>query len=102
MDLFVVPAIGFDLLFAFVIVRLDRRDLVWINVTANSEWRCSRTGNRRRSESRRRLIVLRHSLHQGRTPEAVALPPHSLASIAISHQQAIPQSPIFQSPSQVR
>jgi transposase InsO family protein len=29
-----------DLLYAFVIVRLDRRDLVWINVTANptAEW----------------------------------------------------------------
>jgi hypothetical protein len=40
MDLFVVPTIGFDLLYAFVIVRLDRRDLVWINVTANptAEW----------------------------------------------------------------
>jgi transposase InsO family protein len=40
MDLFVVPTVGFDLLYAFVIVRLDRRDLVWINVTANptSEW----------------------------------------------------------------
>jgi transposase InsO family protein len=39
-DLFVVPTIGFDLLYAFVIVRLDRRDLVWINVTANptAEW----------------------------------------------------------------
>ncbi len=35
MDQFVVPTIGFDLLYAFVIVRLDRRDLVWINVTAN-------------------------------------------------------------------
>jgi transposase InsO family protein len=35
MDLFVVPTIGFDLLYAFVIVRLDRRDLVWINVTRN-------------------------------------------------------------------
>src|SRR3981189_678486 len=35
MALFVVPTIGFDLLYAFVIVRLDRRDLVWINVTAN-------------------------------------------------------------------
>jgi hypothetical protein len=61
MDLFVVPTIGFDLLFAFVIVRLDRRDLVWINVTANSERRCSRSGNRRRSKSRRRIIVLRRS-----------------------------------------
>ena len=28
MDLFVVPTIGFDLLYAFVIVRLDRRQLV--------------------------------------------------------------------------
>src|SRR4030081_3706906 len=39
-DLFVVPTIGFDLLYAFVVVRLDRRDLVWINVTANptAEW----------------------------------------------------------------
>ncbi len=40
MDLFIIPTLGFDLLYAFVIVRLDRRDLVWINVTANptSEW----------------------------------------------------------------
>jgi len=40
MDLFVVPTIGFDLLYAFIIVRLDRRDLVLINVTANptAEW----------------------------------------------------------------
>ena len=40
MDLFVVPTISFDLLYAFVIVRLDRRELVWINVTTNptAEW----------------------------------------------------------------
>jgi hypothetical protein len=40
MDLFVVPTIGFDLLYAFVIVRLDRRDLVWISVTTHptAEW----------------------------------------------------------------
>ena len=40
MDLFIVPTIGFDLLYAFVIVRLDRRDLVWVNVTTNptAEW----------------------------------------------------------------
>jgi transposase InsO family protein len=39
-DLFVVPTIGFNLLYAFVIVRLDRRTLVWINVTTNptAEW----------------------------------------------------------------
>src|SRR6516164_1917936 len=40
MDLFVVPTIGFKLLYAFVILRLDRRNLVWINVTAHptAEW----------------------------------------------------------------
>jgi hypothetical protein len=40
MDLFVVPTIGFKLLYAFVIVRLNRRDLVWFNVTTNpnAEW----------------------------------------------------------------
>ena len=40
MDLFVVPTIGFDLLYAFVVVRLDRRDLVWVNVTTSptAEW----------------------------------------------------------------
>jgi transposase InsO family protein len=35
MDLFVVPTIGFRMLYGFVIVRLDRRDLVWINVTTH-------------------------------------------------------------------
>jgi len=35
MDLLVVPTIGFDLLYAFVIVWLGRRELIWINVTAN-------------------------------------------------------------------
>ena len=40
MDLFVVPTIGFDLLYTFVIVRLARRDLVCTNVTAKptAEW----------------------------------------------------------------
>ena len=40
MDLFVVPTIGFDQLYAFVIVRLGRRELIWINVTTNptAEW----------------------------------------------------------------
>jgi hypothetical protein len=40
MDLFVVPTIGFDLLYGLVIVLLGRRDLVWINVTPRptAEW----------------------------------------------------------------
>ena len=40
MDLFVVRTIGFDLLYALVIVGLDRRKLTWINVTTNptAEW----------------------------------------------------------------
>src|ERR1700739_2011528 len=40
MDLFVVPTIGFKQLYTFIIVRIDCRDLVWINVTTNptAEW----------------------------------------------------------------
>ena len=40
MDLLVVPTIGFKLLYGFVIVRVDRRGLLWINVTTNptAEW----------------------------------------------------------------
>jgi hypothetical protein len=40
MDLFVVPTIGFNLLCVLAIVRLARRELVWINVTAypTAEW----------------------------------------------------------------
>jgi len=40
MDLFVVPTIGFDLLYGLVIVRLARRDFVWIDVTPHptADW----------------------------------------------------------------
>jgi transposase InsO family protein len=40
MDLFVVPTISFDLLYILVIVRLARRDLIWINVTTHptADW----------------------------------------------------------------
>jgi hypothetical protein len=40
MDLFVAPTIGFDLLYVHVIVRLECRKLVWINVTPHptAEW----------------------------------------------------------------
>ncbi len=42
MDLFVVPTIGFDLLYAFVIVWLARRDPVWINVSkSHGRTRCT-------------------------------------------------------------
>ena len=47
MDLFVVPTIGFDLLYGFVIVRIDRRDLVWINVTSEPDSRVGCTPNHR-------------------------------------------------------
>jgi transposase InsO family protein len=40
MDLFVVPTLAFRLLYGFMIVRLDRRELVWIGVTTSptAEW----------------------------------------------------------------
>ena len=39
-DLFVVPTISFGLLYGLVIIRIARRNLVWVNVTANptAEW----------------------------------------------------------------
>ena len=39
-DLFVIPTIGFKLLYALVILRLERRQLVWTNATANptADW----------------------------------------------------------------
>jgi hypothetical protein len=39
-NLFIAPTIGFGLRYGFVIVRLARRRLVWINVTTNptAEW----------------------------------------------------------------
>jgi hypothetical protein len=38
--MFVIPTIGFKLLCGLVVLRLDRRRLVWINVTAHptAEW----------------------------------------------------------------
>jgi hypothetical protein len=38
--MFVVPTIGFGLLYGLAIIRLERRRLVWVNVTANptAEW----------------------------------------------------------------
>src|SRR5438105_13410540 len=40
MDLFATPTIGFDVLYTFIIVRLARRNLVWINVTPHptADW----------------------------------------------------------------
>jgi hypothetical protein len=44
-DMFVVPTIGFGLLYGLAIIRLGRRKLVWTNVTANptAEWRMPRS-----------------------------------------------------------
>jgi hypothetical protein len=53
MDLFVVPTIGFELLYAVVIVRLGRRDLVWINVTAHPTPNGLRASSQRRSPGMR-------------------------------------------------
>jgi hypothetical protein len=61
MDLFVVPTIGFDLLYVLVIVRLARRDLVWINVTPNTtaEWIARQAG--RGAASYGSVFAYRHS-----------------------------------------
>jgi len=40
MDLFVAPTLGLSLLYGFIVVRLARRRLVWVAVTANptADW----------------------------------------------------------------
>ena len=48
MDLFVVPTLAFRLLYGFVIVRLGRRELVWMAVTRAQR----RSGLRARSRKR--------------------------------------------------
>jgi hypothetical protein len=37
MDLLVVPTVSFNSLYVLVIIRLARRELVWINVTAHRQ-----------------------------------------------------------------
>jgi hypothetical protein len=37
MDLFVVPTIGFRLLYGIIIIRLQRRELVWVNAHGPSD-----------------------------------------------------------------
>ena len=49
MDLFVTPTIGFDLLYGLVIIRLARRDLVWINSHLIRPQNGSHVRSRRRS-----------------------------------------------------
>src|SRR5262249_15928522 len=40
MDLFVVPSLGFNVLYVLVIIRLARRELAWINVTPHPTAEC--------------------------------------------------------------
>jgi hypothetical protein len=58
MDLFVAPTICFDFLYALAIVQLGRRDLVWINVTANptAEWIARQIGPSRMVQGERSVV----------------------------------------------
>ena len=76
--MFVVPTIGFDLLYAFVIVRLDRGDLVWINVTTNptAEWVARQITEAFPWDMAPRYMIrdrdLRFSIHTGLFPPEAA------------------------------
>ena len=61
MDLFVVPTIGFNLLYALVMVRLARRELVWINVTAHptAEWIAQQITEASRADASHAWLVSR-------------------------------------------
>jgi hypothetical protein len=76
MDLLVVPTIGFDLVYAFILIRLDRRDLVWINVTTNptAEWiarQLTVSQPTARRESKKAQIIAMLRALDGVTIEAV-------------------------------
>ena len=88
MDLFVVPTIGFNLLYAFVIIRLDRRDLVWINVTTNptAEWIA-----RQITEAFPRSEVPRYLIHRDRVYGTVVT--RRLRAMGIRDKPIAPGSP---------
>jgi transposase InsO family protein len=89
MDLFVVPTIGFDLLYALIIVRLDRRDLVWINVTRHptAEWIARQlTEAFPWNEAPRYLIRDRDRVYG-------AVVTHRLRAMGIRHRPTAPASP---------
>ena len=67
MDLFIAPTIGFDLLYAFVIVRLDRRDLVWICVESCEPMLAITTTSERTGH----WIKMRRSLARFSGPESL-------------------------------
>lgn len=56
-DLFVVPTISFGLLYGLIVVRIARRNLVWVNVTAHptAEWVAQ--DRPRHSRGRKRLDI---------------------------------------------
>ena len=89
MDLFVAPTIGFNLLYAFVIVILDRKHIVWINVTTNpmAEW-ISRQLNEDLPwrETLRRLIRDRDRIY-------VTIVTRRLRAVGIRDKPIVPSSP---------
>src|SRR5215813_1867008 len=89
MDLFVVPTIGFDLLYALVIVRLGRRNLVWINVTPHptAEWiACQITEAFPWKEAQRYLIRDRDCVYGASVT-------HRLGAMGIRDRPIAPGSP---------
>ena len=82
MDLFIVPTISFDLLYAFVIVGLGRRNLVWINVTTNptAEWIA-----RQLTEAPTLAITITSGTHWSLDKDAPVSRPVRLTGIISSH-----------------
>ena len=88
-DLFVAPTLGFDLLYAFIIVRLARRDLVWVNVTPHptADWiACQITEAFPWNEAPRYLIRDRDQVY------GVAVR-HRLRAMGIRDKPIAPRSP---------
>ena len=64
-DLFVVPTIAFQQLFAFLVLRHERRQLLWFAVTRNptAEWLARQTTEAFRGTARRNISFATMTVH---------------------------------------
>ena len=88
-DLFVVPTVGFKLLYGLVIIRLRRRQLVWINVTTNptADWIARQITEAFPWEQAPRYLIRDRDASYGHPV------PRRLAAMGIRDRPTAPRSP---------
>jgi len=88
-DLFVVPTVGFKLLYGLVIIRLRRRQLVWVNVTTNptADWIARQITEAFPWEQTPRYLIRDRDASYGHPV------PRRLAAMGIRDRPTAPRSP---------